>query len=124
MVNSPGWGSRSFNKVLKEIEIKKHFNLENYIYSLGIPTIGRHKSQKISDCIKTKKEFKQFIFAVKSMKSKVSQSIKKEVGEKSYTEIYQFFMTAQNCYVVEELILLLDIPDKGVISSSAPILFW
>ena len=47
-----GFGKKSFNKLIGSIELSKKVKMENFLYALGIPHIGRSASKTISKYFK------------------------------------------------------------------------
>jgi DNA ligase (NAD+) len=48
IINTDGFGERSYSKLIESIENSRNIKLENYLVSLGIPNIGRTASKTIS----------------------------------------------------------------------------
>ena len=49
IINMDGFGEKSYNKLIKSIELSKNVDLNKFIYSLSIPLIGRTASKMISE---------------------------------------------------------------------------
>jgi len=52
IIKLEGWGTRSYNKLIEAIDNSRKVKLANFIYSLGIPNIGKNSSKLIAKAFK------------------------------------------------------------------------
>jgi len=52
IIKLEGWGLKSYNKLINAIEKSKKVKLQNFIYSLGIPNVGKGSSKIIAKYFK------------------------------------------------------------------------
>jgi len=64
IIQLEGWGLKSYNKLINAIEKSRKVKLQNFIYALGIPQVGKGSSKIIAKYFKN--DFQQFILACKN----------------------------------------------------------
>lgn len=50
IIKMDGFGKKSFDKLVESVEKSRNVKMENYLYALGIPNIGRSASKTIARC--------------------------------------------------------------------------
>lgn len=104
LVQIDGWGTKSMNNLLMGIESAKKVSLERFIFSLGIPSIGKVCSLKLA---KMFLNAQAFLFALRL--SRHSEIIDFGVGDASTKCIKHFARNEANLQTIETLIELLTI---------------
>lgn len=98
IVNLPGFGRKSYDKIIAAINVSKQSNLQKFIYSLGIPNVGKGTAKDIFNCFKGSVD--DFFDAIGSW---FDFSEIKDIGEITNTSIYQW-LTDENIAMYSELL--------------------
>jgi len=81
-----GFGEKSYNKIIQAVENSRVCKLENFIYALGIPNVGKGTAKDL--CNYFKGSFNNFIEAIES---NFDFSNIKDIGEITSESIYLWF---------------------------------
>ena len=97
----PGFGEKSVQKILDNIEASRKVNLENFIYSLGINLVGRSVSKELV------KNFDSIEAIINATQEQI-ESIE-GIGEKIAHNFTQYFASQDNLDLVYTLLSYLQI---------------
>lgn len=111
--NMEGWGSKSVQNLFENINISKDVHLHNFIYSLGIPSIGIINAKALA------KEFKNSSDFIHSMEMLISGDkviyeridLLDGIGDKMVISIMQYFKIGPSIEFAKQLLSLLRIKD-------------
>ncbi len=90
-----GFGPKSIDKLLKNIEASKNNSLEHLLFGLGIRYVGKKVSKVLA------MHFDD-LFAIMKADEATLTSVD-EIGEKIASSIIQYFEDSHNCAMIEEL---------------------
>ena len=118
----PGWGKKSVENLLSNIEKSKQVTLPKFIYALGIPRIGASNARVLA---------KEFVSASSFLNAMLNLSSGDEhifnlldnlegIGSKMLLDIIEFFKCPQNVVVARQLVDILTISDykENIIATS------
>ncbi|MDR2781104.1 MAG: NAD-dependent DNA ligase LigA [Holosporaceae bacterium] len=97
--DSEGWGTVSVKKLFKSINSAKTVPLDRFIYSLGIPQIGRAVSKAIANFLKT---YGNFLECVKNNSEEDLYSIQ-GIGSSIVNDFRSFFTNENNKKILIKL---------------------
>lgn len=105
--SAEGWGKVSVEKLFKSIKTAKTISLEKFIFSLGIPQIGRAASILVAKFYKT---FHNFLEAIE--KDSLSDLVQiNGIGASMIQDLKNFFRISNNLNITKELSKVIDIQD-------------
>ncbi|WP_297418984.1 NAD-dependent DNA ligase LigA [Clostridium sp.] len=104
IIHMEGFGLKSYNNLIKSIETSKKVKLENFIFALGIPNVGKSTSKDLAKQFKTIDNFKyssfQDYFQIADIGSITASSLK------TYLE------NEYNRKILDELISILEFEEE------------
>lgn len=93
-----GFGKRSTQKLLDAIEKSKTVKMENFLYALGVNTVGMGTAKRLAKYFKN--DINAFLYVVydqnNNMKAINELSAIEDIGDVSATEIVMYFMNDTN----------------------------
>lgn len=101
IMNMEGFGVKSYEKLIKNIDKATHCKLENFIHALGITNVGKSTSKVLA------KKFKEYC-NIKNASLSDLMSIK-DIGDTTANSIYNFFHTDDSYYADILATCILDI---------------
>ncbi len=93
-----GWGEKSVQKLLKEIEDSKDENLDKLLFGLGIHQIGAKAARLLAERFKNME-------AIQNASVEMIEKIN-DFGEITAKSVYEFFHTPSNIALIDNLRLL------------------
>jgi DNA ligase (NAD+) len=92
IINMDGFGAKSYTKLIVAIETSRYVKMENFLYALGIPQIGRSASKTIS------KYFNGSWFDfVKALSEAFIFTILEDFGSVMHFNLYEWFNKEYMC---------------------------
>ena len=91
-----GFGEKSINKILDNIELTKEYSLERLIYSLGIPQVGKKTAKILA------KKYQTLENLMNATKESLLET--KDIAEIIANFIVEFFGNKENIEVINKLI--------------------
>ena len=98
IIQMPGFGVKSYERLQKSIEKSRDVELSNFIYSLGIFNVGNDASNKIAD--KCGNDYNTFL---KMLSEKYDFSQIDGIGEVIVKSLYDWYDTLKNAAVKKQL---------------------
>ena len=96
LIHMEGMGVKSYNKLIENIEKSKHCKLENFLFALGIPTIGKGTAK---DLTKQFKNIDNLIYC-----SKVQLLNMNDIGVVTADSVYGWINDENNIKLLKELL--------------------
>ena len=97
IISLSGFGSRSYEKIIKSIEIAKEAEFSKFIAALGIKHVGESTAKKVSDYLQN--DINNFIGVKEDKLLNVG-----DVGEETARSISIWFDTDENITLIKELL--------------------
>ncbi|MFZ9181123.1 MAG: NAD-dependent DNA ligase LigA [Rickettsiales bacterium] len=129
--NKSGWGDKSVDNLFLAINQKRQIELDKFIYAIGIRHVGQTNSKVIANYFGNIKNFTDFFKNI--IKISNSDLIEKKnsvefnefcaldgVGEKMPIAILDFFRSALNLKMLEDVIEELNILEAKKVASNSP----
>lgn len=108
-----GWGNVSVKKLLDEIDFKKTVTLDRFLYSLGIPQVGKNVSRILAEYFES---FDKMIHFIKTSNFPISSlTTLNGVGEGIATEVSRYLKNEDNIERITKLASYLNLlPVEGI----------
>ncbi|MDR1983097.1 MAG: NAD-dependent DNA ligase LigA [Holosporaceae bacterium] len=97
--NADGWGKQSVENLFKSINAARTISLDRFIYSLGIPQVGRAVSKLIANFFQT---YSHFLDCIKNREGKKLSEIH-GIGFSIANDFSTFFDNENNLKIIQEL---------------------
>ena len=107
IISLPGFGVRSFNKMIKAIENAKTIKMSSLIASLGIKNVGFGSSKRLEKFFDN--DINAFLEATKSYHNFMSIE---DFGETTAMSVYSYFQDEDNIRLFKELLQIVNIIGK------------
>lgn len=113
IIHLNGFGKRSYEKLIEAVENSKEVDMANFIYSLGIPQIGKGGSKRLA------KHFNNDIQAfLKATELPINFINIEDFGNVTAISIYEYFYNKNNRNEVEELLKYVNIKEEKVMNNN------
>ena len=106
-----GWGDKSVENLLRNIEVRRTIPLERFIGALGIPQVGEATAKLLARHYLTFQALRDAMRAAKIIGSEAYQDLNdiNGIGDSMAADIVEFFNEAHNAKQMDDLETLLDI---------------
>lgn len=113
LANMPGWGEKSVQKLLDNIEKSKKVSLARFIYALGIRHVGERNAKLLAKELPSASVFVQEMTNLADNQGDIFNKLDNidGIGHKILLSIQNFFECDQNIAIINRLLTVLDVED-------------
>ena len=104
LITEKGYGIKSVNNLLQSIENSKNNFLDKVIFGLGIRFVGKKTSQILALNFNSLDDIMNLVNSIDVYNEKNFLSGIDQIGQKSASELFEFFKKEDNCLFVKKLL--------------------